>query len=43
VLTRYEEAGEGELDHLLALLRKLAGEAARDEARLYTADLLAAA
>jgi uncharacterized protein (DUF2336 family) len=43
VLTRYEEAGEGELDHLLALLRKFAGEAARDEARLYTADLLAAA
>lgn len=43
VLTRYEEAGEGELDHLLALLRKLAGEAARDEARLYTAGLLAAA
>lgn len=43
VLTRYEEAGEGELDHLLALLRKFAGEAAREEARLYTADLLAAA
>jgi uncharacterized protein (DUF2336 family) len=42
VLTRYEEAGEGELDHLFALLRKFAGEAARDEARLYTADLLAA-
>jgi uncharacterized protein (DUF2336 family) len=43
VLTRYEEAGDGELDHLLVLLRKFAGEAAREEARLYTADLLAAA
>jgi uncharacterized protein (DUF2336 family) len=43
VLKRYEEAADGELDHLLALLRKLAAESARDEARLYTADLLAAA
>lgn len=43
VLARYEQASEGELDYLLALLRKLAAEAARDEARLYTADLVAAA
>lgn len=43
VLMRYEEASHGEIDYLLALLRKLAGEAAREEARLYTADLLAAA
>jgi len=42
VLTRYE-ADEGELDHLFALLRKFAGEAAREEARLYAEDLLAAA
>lgn len=43
VLMRYEQGSDGEIDHLLALLRKLAGEAAREEARLYTADLLAAA
>ncbi|HLL27762.1 MAG TPA: DUF2336 domain-containing protein [Xanthobacteraceae bacterium] len=43
VLVRYEEAADGELDHLLALLRKLAAEAAREEARIYTADLVAAA
>jgi uncharacterized protein (DUF2336 family) len=43
VLSRYEDAGADELDHLFALLRKFAGEAAREEARLYTADLLAAA
>lgn len=43
VLVRYEEAADGELDHLLALLRKLAAEAAREEARIYTEDLVAAA
>jgi len=43
VLARYEEAADGELDHLLALLRKLAAEAAREEARIYTEDLVAAA
>jgi len=43
VLARYEEAADGELDYLFALLRKFAGEAAREEARLYTADLVAAA
>ena len=43
VLARYEEAAEDELDHLLALLRKLAAEAAREEARIYTEDLMAAA
>ena len=43
VLARYEEAADGELDHLLALLRKLAAEAAREEARIYTEGLVAAA
>jgi len=43
VLARYEAAASGELDHLLALLRKLAAEAAREEARIYTEDLVAAA
>jgi uncharacterized protein (DUF2336 family) len=43
VLTRYEDAAEGELDHLLAMLRRFAAEAAREEARYYTADLVAAA
>ncbi len=43
VVQRYEESAEDEFDHLLALLRKLAAESAREEARLYTADLLAAA
>jgi uncharacterized protein (DUF2336 family) len=43
VLARCEQAGEGDLDHLYAMLRKFAGEAAREEARLYAADLLAAA
>jgi uncharacterized protein (DUF2336 family) len=42
VLARCERA-EGDLDHLYAMLRKFAGEAAREEARLYAADLLAAA
>lgn len=43
VLARCERTGEGDLDHLYAMLRKFAGEAAREEARLYAADLLAAA
>jgi uncharacterized protein (DUF2336 family) len=43
VLARCEHTGEGDLDHLYAMLRKFAGEAAREEARLYAADLLAAA
>lgn len=43
VLTRYESAAPDELDQLLALLRRFAAEAAREEARSYTADLVAAA
>ncbi len=43
VLTRYEGAPEGEIDYLLAMLRRFAAEAAREEARYYTADLIAAA
>jgi uncharacterized protein (DUF2336 family) len=43
VLTRYEGAAPGELDHLLAMLRRFAAEAAREEARYYAADLVAAA
>jgi uncharacterized protein (DUF2336 family) len=43
VLTRYESIAEGELDHLLAMLKRFASEAAREEARYYTADLVAAA
>ncbi len=43
VLARCERTGEGDLDYLFATLRKFAGEAAREEARLYAADLLAAA
>ncbi|HEY7459757.1 MAG TPA: DUF2336 domain-containing protein [Xanthobacteraceae bacterium] len=43
VLTRYESIAEGELDHLLAMLKRFAAEAAREEARYYTADLVAAA
>lgn len=43
VLTRYEASADGELDHLLAMLRRFAAEAAREEARYYTADLVAAA
>lgn len=43
VLTRYAPESFGELDELYALLRRFAAEAARDEARLYTADLAAAA
>ncbi|MEX2127393.1 MAG: DUF2336 domain-containing protein [Xanthobacteraceae bacterium] len=43
VLTRYEGMAGGELDYLLAMLRRFAAEAAREEARYYTADLIAAA
>lgn len=43
VLARYEQSADGQLDYHLAMLRKLAAEAAREEARLYTADLVAAA
>jgi uncharacterized protein (DUF2336 family) len=43
VLERYQRAASGELDHLISMLRRLAAEAARDEARTFTADLVAAA
>ena len=43
VLERYQRARPGELDQLLSLLRRLAAEAAREEARTFTADLVAAA
>jgi uncharacterized protein (DUF2336 family) len=43
VLTRYEGVAGDELDYLLAMLRRFAAEAAREEARFYTADLIAAA
>jgi uncharacterized protein (DUF2336 family) len=43
VLERYQRAAPGELDQLLSLLRRLAAEATRDEARSFTADLVAAA
>jgi uncharacterized protein (DUF2336 family) len=43
VLDRYQRAAPGELDQLLAMLRRLAAEAAREEARTFTADLVAAA
>jgi uncharacterized protein (DUF2336 family) len=43
VLTRYETLAGSDLDYLVALLRKYAAEAAREEARYYTADLIAAA
>jgi hypothetical protein len=43
VLTRYETVAEGELDQLLAMLKRYAAEAAREEARYFTADLVAAA
>jgi uncharacterized protein (DUF2336 family) len=43
VLTRYESIAEGEFDQLLAMLRRYAAEAAREEARYFTADLVAAA
>jgi uncharacterized protein (DUF2336 family) len=41
VLTAYAPLATGELDQLLALLRRLAAEAARDEARAFTRDLIA--
>lgn len=43
VLTRYEGETGDDLDYLLAMLRRFAAEAAREEARHYTADLVAAA
>ena len=43
MLTRYEGMAGEELDYLLAMLRRFAAEAAREEARYYTADLIAAA
>jgi uncharacterized protein (DUF2336 family) len=42
VLTLYEGTEEGEIDYLFAMLRRFAAEAAREEARYYTADLVAA-
>jgi uncharacterized protein (DUF2336 family) len=41
VLTAYAPLAEGDLDQLLALLRRFAAEAARDEARAFTRDLIA--
>jgi uncharacterized protein (DUF2336 family) len=43
VLTCYEGSDDGDVDFLFAMLRKLAAEAARDEARYFAADLVAAA
>ncbi len=43
VIVRYAPESFGELDELYALLRRFAAEAARDEARYLTADLVAAA
>ncbi|MBX3534513.1 MAG: DUF2336 domain-containing protein [Xanthobacteraceae bacterium] len=43
VIARYAPESFGELDELYALLRRFAAEAARDEARHFTADLVAAA
>lgn len=40
-LTAYLPFSDGELDSLVALLRRFATEAARDEARAFTADLIA--
>jgi uncharacterized protein (DUF2336 family) len=42
VITLYEGEVDGEIDHLFAMLRRFAAEAAREEARYYTADLVAA-
>jgi uncharacterized protein (DUF2336 family) len=42
VLTLYAGANDGEIDYLFAMLRRFAAEAAREEARYYTADLVAA-
>jgi uncharacterized protein (DUF2336 family) len=43
VLALYAGNGGREIDYLLALLRRFAAEAAREEARYFTADLVAAA
>jgi uncharacterized protein (DUF2336 family) len=42
VLTLYAGSNDGEIDYLFAMLRRFAAEAAREEARYYTADLVAA-
>jgi uncharacterized protein (DUF2336 family) len=42
VLTLYAGTNDGEIDYLFAMLRRFAAEAAREEARYYTADLVAA-
>ena len=42
VLTIYAGSDEGEIDYLFAMLRRFAAEASREEARVYTADLVAA-
>jgi uncharacterized protein (DUF2336 family) len=42
VLTLYAGTNDGEIDYLFAMLRRFAAEAAREEARFYTADLVAA-
>jgi hypothetical protein len=41
VLTIYE-GEDGEIDYLFAMLRRFAAEASREEARFFTADLVAA-
>ena len=41
VLTAYAPLADGDLDQLLAQLRRFAAEAARDEARAFTRDLIA--
>jgi hypothetical protein len=41
VLTRCETMAAGEIEPLLTLLRRFATEAAREEARLFCADLVA--
>ncbi len=41
VLTAYAPLADGELDVLLAQLRRFAAEAARDEARAFARDLVA--
>ena len=42
VLTRYEDAAATEIDPILTLLRRFATEAAREEARLFCQELVAA-
>ncbi len=42
VLTIYTGSDETEIDYLFAMLRRFAAEASREEARFYTADLVAA-